>query len=234
MSEEARVREVKRLFNRITPYYDRLNRILSARRDVSWRKFTVKRLPTNITRALDVAAGTGDIALEIAGSFPDVEVFGLDFVREMMKQAQVKTAMSGNSARINFIAGDALRLPFANSVFDAAIIAFGIRNIPRRLDALKEMARVVRPGGKVLVLEMTFLKNLKLKRFFHWYLDKIIPLLGSLIAGNRSAYRYLSDSIWDFIQPDELAGLFKDAGLKSVEAFPLTWGIAYLHEGIVQ
>jgi demethylmenaquinone methyltransferase/2-methoxy-6-polyprenyl-1,4-benzoquinol methylase len=108
-----------------------------------------------------------------------------------------------------------------------------MRNIPDRPGAIKEMARVVKPGGKVLILEMTFPKNLKMRQFFHWYLSNVIPILGTFIAGNRSAYRYLSDSIQNFIHPDQLTDLFRQAGLQEVREYPLTLGITYLHEGIV-
>ncbi|MCA1959821.1 MAG: bifunctional demethylmenaquinone methyltransferase/2-methoxy-6-polyprenyl-1,4-benzoquinol methylase UbiE [Desulfomonile sp.] len=228
-----RIALVKRIFNSVTPHYDLLNRLMSARQDVRWRKFTAKRIPTDATRVLDVATGTGDLAIEIAHRRPQVQIAGVDFVERMMRPAQTKTVARGLNGRIAYAAGDALALPFRDDEFDAATIAFGIRNIPDRAAALREMARVVKPGGKVMVLEMTFPKSLGLRRFFEWYLNHVMPVVGRTISGNQEAYRYLPASIQDFLHPDELARLFSEVGLSSVKAFPLTLGITYLHEGIV-
>jgi len=232
-SPPQRIALVKRIFNTVTPHYDLLNRLMSARQDVRWRKFTAKRIPVDATKVLDVATGTGDLAIEIARRRPRVQVAGVDFVERMMRPAQVKTAARGLSGRISYAAGDALALPFRDNEFDAATIAFGIRNIPDRPAALREMARVVKPGGKVMILEMTFPRTLGLRRFFEWYLNRVMPLVGRTISGNHEAYRYLPASIQDFLHPDDLARLFSDVGLSSVKAFPLTLGITYLHEGIV-
>lgn len=232
-TEQERITAVKRIFNTITPHYDLLNRIMSSRRDVGWRRFAVKRIPKAAKKVLDVATGTGDLALDLADQRPDVEVTGVDFVEKMLRQAEAKTSKRALDGRIRFAVGDATRLPFADHEFDASMIAFGIRNIPDRLKALQEMVRVVKPGGKVLVLEMTFPRNLRLRAFFTWYLNHVIPVVGGLISGNSSAYRYLPDSIQDFLHPDQLADLFQNAGLRSVEEFPLTFGLTYLHEGLV-
>jgi demethylmenaquinone methyltransferase/2-methoxy-6-polyprenyl-1,4-benzoquinol methylase len=231
---EERVTLVKRIFNSVTPHYDLLNRLMSARQDVRWRKFTVTRIPPAAVRVLDVATGTGDLAIEIAKSRPDAQIAGVDFVPRMMGPAQSKTSSRGLSQRVSYAGGDALLLPFRDAEFDAATIAFGLRNIPDRGAALKEMARVVRPGGKLITLEMTFPTNIGLRRFFKWYLNHVMPFVGRTISGNNEAYRYLPDSIQDFLAPDELARLFVGAGLKDVQAFPLTFGITYLHEGVVQ
>ena len=228
---EEKISAVKSIFSSITPKYDRMNHILSARQDIRWRKFMVKRLPVNAEKVLDVATGTGDVAIEIKKRRPSIKVTGVDFVMEMMKTAKVKT--SRQDLKIDYSGGDAMCLPFKDNTFDAATIAFGLRNIPDRLGAIKEMARVVKSGGKVMTLEMTFPRNLKMRKFFDWYLNNIIPRLGAMIARDPKAYRYLVDSIQDFIHPDILTSIFKDAGLKSIREFPLTLGITYLHEGIV-
>ncbi len=232
-SDSERIDTVKKIFNEITPDYDRMNRIMSARQDVLWRKFLVKRIDKNAQNLLDVATGTGDIALDLAKAFPTAQVIGSDFVRRMMDVALVKTGERKLSDRVFYAAGDAMLLPFEDNLFDAATIAFGMRNIPNRLGALVEMARVVKPGGKVLVLEMTFPRNLRMRKFFFWYLNNIIPLLGRIIARNNAAYSYLPESIQGFLHPDELSDLFTQAGMTEVRAFPLTFGITYLHEGVV-
>lgn len=230
---QKKIETVKEIFNNITPYYDRMNRIMSCRRDVHWRKFLVSQLPKDAHKIVDVATGTGDVAIEIAKRRPEVEVTGLDFVQRMLDIGLEKIIRKNLQDRIKLINGDAMDLPFEDGSFDAATIAFGMRNIPDRRGAIKEMIRVVRPGGKVLVLEMTFPRNLGMRKFFDWYLNRVIPLLGSAITGNPSAYKYLSDSIHNFIHPDELKKIFEDVGLKDVQAFPLTLGITYLHEGVV-
>lgn len=232
-SPDERISAVKNIFNTITPHYDLLNRIMSARRDVYWRRFAVKRLPDWAQRVLDVATGTGDLAIEIASQRPKTQVVGADFVEKMMRLAQIKTSEKGLLERIHYVAGDATKLPFADDEFDSATIAFGLRNIPDRLAAIREIARVVKPSGKMIVLEMTFPANLKLRSFFTWYLNKMIPLLGGVISGNPRAYRYLPDSIQDFLSPAELSELFEQAGMKSVRTFPLTLGLTYVHEGEV-
>ncbi len=232
-SDPEKIAAVKQIFNDVTPYYDRMNHLLSARRDISWRRFAIRRLPKFTARVLDVATGTGDVALDMIRLRPQLEVVGVDFVRKMLDKAVEKTQELDAKHRIRYLTADALSLPFPDNQFDAATIAFGLRNIPDRSAAIREMARVVRPGGKVITVEMTFPKNLKLRRFFFWYLNRAIPLLGKFIAGNHDAYRYLSASIQDFIHPDVLSGIFTEAGLIQVRAFPLTLGITYLHEGIV-
>ncbi len=232
-SDEERISAVRDIFSKITPNYDRMNRIMSGRRDVAWRRFLVKRLPHSARKVVDIATGTGDVALEIVRKRPQVKVTGLDFVQEMLDLASKKTDQCGLAEKIDYIHGDAMSMPFEDSTFDASTIAFGMRNIPDRLGAIKEMARVVRPGGKVLVLEMTFPKNLKMRKFFYWYLNNVIPALGKVIAGNHIAYNYLSESIQNFIHPDQMRDLFAQAGLLEIKEYPLTLGITYLHEGIV-
>ncbi|MDP8239881.1 MAG: bifunctional demethylmenaquinone methyltransferase/2-methoxy-6-polyprenyl-1,4-benzoquinol methylase UbiE [Candidatus Hatepunaea meridiana] len=228
------IRNVKVMFNDITPSYDILNRIISVRRDVAWRRRVVKSILPEVQRVIDIATGTGDLALEMVKKRPKIEVIGVDFVPMMLSRACRKTAKAGFDERVTYAIADAINLPFPDNSFDAATIAFGLRNIPDNLQALREMARVVRPGGKVLVLEMTFPRNLKIRRFFFWYLNRMIPLIGGLISGNFKAYRYLPDTIQNFHHPDKLSELFKRAGMFDVCAYPLTLGIAYLHEGVVK
>ncbi len=230
---DKRIAVVKRMFDEISPTYDLMNRIMSARRDVAWRRFLVRQLSQDVRRVLDVATGTGDVVLDTASRRPETTVIGVDFVKRMLDSAVVKTARKDLSSRIHYAAADAMILPFPDACFDAVTSAFAMRNIPDRLGALREMARVVRPGGKVLVLEMTFPRSLRLQRFFFWYLNVIIPLLGRLVAKHSAAYRYLPESIQGFLHPDRLSELFVEAGFTEVQAFPLTFGIACLHEGIV-
>lgn len=225
------VSAVKDIFSRITPWYDLMNRLMSARRDVAWRRHLVRRIPRDAALVLDVATGTGDVALEIVRQRHGARVVGVDFVPRMIEFARVKSARSAKGRRVFFALGDALRLPFADGQFDAAAIAFGLRNIIDRKAALKEMLRAVKPGGKIFILEMTFPRNLGLRRFFDLYLNRVIPILGRFIARNAPAYRYLPDSIQNFLHPDALKEMMLEAGCCEVTAIPLTFGITCLHEG---
>ena len=232
-TSEERIEVVKRIFNAVTPHYDKLNRIMSARQDVTWRRYTASRLSVTDKKVLDVATGTGDLAIDITTKWPETEVIGVDFVEKMMRFGHDKVEQKGLTNRISYAASDALYLPFQDNEFDAATIAFGLRNIPDRLAALKEMVRVVKSGGKVITLEMTFPRNMGFRWFFKWYLNNVMPLVGRMISGNSEAYRYLPASIQDFLHPDDLTELYEMAELTSIKAVPLTFGITYMHEGIV-
>jgi len=232
-SDKERIGAVKKIFSTITPKYDLLNHVLSGCQDIRWRRFTARRLPVNSKHIIDVATGTGDLALTVARKYPHLKIAGVDFVKEMMTIASEKTARAGLSGQIEYTVGDAMHLPFEDNTFDAAMVAFGFRNIPDRSGALEEMSRVVKSGGKILILEMTLPRRAMTGKFFAWYLKNVIPRIGKIISGNQAAYDYLSNSIEDFLKPDELTSYFETAGLRDVKAFPLTFGITYLHEGIV-
>jgi demethylmenaquinone methyltransferase / 2-methoxy-6-polyprenyl-1,4-benzoquinol methylase len=231
-TDEERITPKKSIFDAIRERYDLLKRIMSGRQDVRWRRFAVSRLSEREKNAHDVATGTGDLAIDIAVG-REIEVFGVDFVEKVMRFAVEKNQARRLSKRITHAVADALHLPFPEKSFDVASMASGNRNMPGRLSALKDMTRVVSPGGKILVLEMTFPRNLMLRRFFTWYLNNVIPVLVGIISGNRSAYGYLLDSIQDFLHPDDIAVLLENTGFQSVNAFPLTLGLTCLHEGYV-
>ena len=227
-----RIRIVRDIFATITAKYDFLNHLLSLRRDVAWRRFAVRQMRFfNTRRFLDVATGTSDLAIEGALSYPDIRVTGVDFVQEMLDQGVKKVGKRGLSRRMDLMKGDALHLPFPDNSFDTAGIAFGIRNIPDKARALKEMRRIVVAGGQVLVLEMTFPQIRCFKRFYHLYLNKILPLLARLFSPNPGAYHYLGESIMNFPSVKGFAGMMKDAGLVNVKAYALTFGICRLFIG---
>jgi demethylmenaquinone methyltransferase/2-methoxy-6-polyprenyl-1,4-benzoquinol methylase len=233
MSSSQRIGMVRDIFSTIPQRYDFLNRFFSARRDLAWRRFVVKKmrfLKTN--RFLDVATGTADLAIEAARKHSHIHATGLDFVRDMMTIGQQKLNRYHLSGRIRFIEGDALHLPFPNDCFDVSGIAFGIRNIPECLHALKEMTRVVVCGGQVMVLEMHFPRKRLLRSIYCLYLKHILPYTARLFSSNPSAYDYLADSIVHFPDPDRFAQLMEKVGLVHIEQHALTFGIAYLHIGI--
>ncbi|NLT23357.1 MAG: bifunctional demethylmenaquinone methyltransferase/2-methoxy-6-polyprenyl-1,4-benzoquinol methylase UbiE [Syntrophorhabdus sp.] len=233
VSEAERIGMVKEMFSTITGRYDFLNHFLSLRRDIAWRRFTVKKMRFFKTmRFLDVACGTGDLSIDAAMRYGGISVTGADFVFEMLELGKVKVEKKGLDRRITLMQGDALELPFCDNSFDVVGIAFGIRNIPDRERALREMLRVVVPGGAVMVLEMTFIQNRLFKLFYHVYLNHILPRLARRFSPNPAAYHYLADSIMNFPQPDAFAAMMEKAGMVRVTKYPLTLGVTYLHVGI--
>ena len=227
-----RIRLVKDIFTTITAKYDFLNHFLSLRRDVAWRRFAVRQMRFfNTHRFLDVATGTSDLAIEGALSYPDIRVTGVDFVKEMLDQGVKKVKSRGLSRRMDLMKGDALHLPFPDNSFDAAAIAFGIRNIPDKAGALKEMTRIVVAGGQVLVLEMIFPQIPLFKQLYDLYLNRILPLLAGAFSPNPEAYHYLGESIMNFPSVKGFAGIMKDAGLVDIEVHSLTLGICHLFIG---
>ncbi len=233
ITQTEHIKIVKEIFSTITKRYDFLNHFLSMRRDIAWRRFTVKKMQFFHTyRLLDVACGTADIAIMAAMKKPGISVAGIDFVQEMLEIGQKKINRKGLSNRISLIRSDAVALPFADNTFDAACIAFGIRNIPDRVSAIKEMMRIIVPGGQVLVLEMTFSRKSIFRRLYHTYLNRILPNLAKRFSVNAGAYFYLADSIMNFPAPDEFAQIMENIGFTQVSIYRLTMGITYLHTGI--
>jgi demethylmenaquinone methyltransferase/2-methoxy-6-polyprenyl-1,4-benzoquinol methylase len=231
-TDEERIGIVKEIFETVTGRYDFLNHFLSLRRDVFWRRFTVRKMRFFKThRFLDVATGTADLAIDAASRHPAIGITGVDFVRKMLEAGQIKIGIKGLTERIRLVQGDGLRLPFRDNAFDVAAIAFGIRNIPDRVGALREMTRVVVPGGQVLVLEMTFTRNWFSTLLYRFYLNRILPLIAKRFSLNPRAYYYLADSIMNFPSPPEFQELMAKGGLTKVRRFKLTFGATYLYVG---
>lgn len=224
---------VKEIFASITGEYDFLNHMLSLRRDIAWRKTTVARMRFSQTRRfLDVATGTADVAIAAALAHPRIRVTGIDLSREMLDAGRTKVEKRNLGDRISLMEGDALQLPFPDNHFDAVAIAFGIRNIPDRPRALREMRRVIVPGGQLMVLEMSLPEEGSLMRpFYSFYLRKVLPFLARPFSANAQAYVYLADSISLFPSPSKFAAMMKEAGFKSIEQTRLSLGITYLHIG---
>lgn len=226
--------KVKTMFQSIAPRYDFLNRLLSGRRDVAWRRKAVAQLSwSERGRILDIATGTADVALEVARQTAEtVKITGVDFSPNMLEIGQQKVRESRYSHRIELKVADAQALPFEDGTFDSTIIAFGIRNIPDRDLALREMIRVVKPGGKVVVLEFTTPQAKILKNLYHFYFLKVLPVLGGIISGKKDAYEYLPDSVLKFPTQEEFKGIMSASGLTNVTYRNLTFGIACIHVGI--
>jgi demethylmenaquinone methyltransferase / 2-methoxy-6-polyprenyl-1,4-benzoquinol methylase len=233
MSEQERIGVVKEIFSTVTGRYDFLNHLLSLGLDIAWRRFAVRKMgPAGPGRLLDVATGTADLAIETALRYPQARVTGLDFAGAMMTLGQAKVRARGLSEWIHFVRGDALALPFPEGSFDEAAVAFGLRNMPGRRAALGEMRRILVPGGKLLILEMTFPRGRFWSGVLRFYLTRVLPRLARAFSRNPAAYTYLGDSILNFPGPDAFSEELRQAGFSEVRAFPLHFGITCLHLGI--
>ena len=225
MSTAGRLAEpqVEAMFDRIASVYDFMNRVMTVGMDERWRGRAVD-LAGSPVKALDVATGTGDLAIELRRR--GAEVVGVDFSEGMLEIARKK------APEIEFLTGNALALDFADNSFDAATVGFGARNFDDLDRGLAEMARVVRPGGKVVVLEITNPQKPPLSTFFHIWFDSIVPLLGK-VAGDPDAYEYLPNSVKRFPGPHDLGGRMVAAGMTDVRWILTAGGIIAIHSGTV-
>jgi demethylmenaquinone methyltransferase/2-methoxy-6-polyprenyl-1,4-benzoquinol methylase len=217
------------MFSRIARHYDTLNRLFSLGSDLRWRRMLVRRtaaLPG--TRVLDACTGTAELAIGLAASFPEASVVGVDASEGMLAIARRKVRHKGLAGRITLIRADVLQLPFPDRAFDAAVVAFGLRNVSDRQRGVRELMRVVRPGGRLLVLEFAPPPPSFSWILFRFYLSRIIPAIGGLVSGEPRAYRYLHASVAGFLKPVDVVSLLRGQGLRAVCALPLTAGIAYL------
>ncbi len=216
------------MFDRIAPRYDLVNRVISLGLDQRWRRRVVRSLQLGEhPRVLDVATGTGDLAIAIARGCPGATVVGLDPSANMLAIAHAKLMRADLGARVSVVEGDAQALPFKDCEFDAATIAFGIRNVPDRALGLRELARVVRPGGRIAVLELGEPRRGILGAAARFHCRVVVPRLGALLGGKRE-YRYLQTSVAAFPPPDEFAEIMRGAGLTVAEVAPLTFGACTL------
>jgi demethylmenaquinone methyltransferase / 2-methoxy-6-polyprenyl-1,4-benzoquinol methylase len=218
------------MFDRIAGLYDRMNSVMTAGLHHAWRRRAADLAGVSAgSRVLDVATGTGDLALELAGRVgPAGTVVGVDFSERMLELARAKAG----SLPIRFEVGNALALPFGDGEFDAATVGFGARNFADLDRGLEEMARVVRPDGRVVVLEITTPQRPPLSTFFSLWFDRLVPLFGRL-AGDAQAYSYLPNSVRRFPGPEALAGAMARAGLREIRYVLTSGGIIALHAGTV-
>lgn len=225
--------KIEAMFSSIASRYDLLNRFLSLGRDRYWRRFAVGQLPRVESGAfLDVATGTGDIAIEIVRLHASgIRVVGVDLSEKMIELGREKVSKAGYGERIEMHRGSVNSLQFSDNTFDAAIIAFGIRNIQDYKHGITEMARVVKKGGRIVILEFASQQRPFLKGVYRMYITRILPAVGELISGRRGAYKYLPDSVVDFPPPEDLKLIMQDAGLREVKYHTLTFGITTVHVG---
>ena len=224
---------VRDMFERIAPRYDFLNRLLSLRRDVVWRRALIRSLQLKHgARVLDAACGTGDVALAlIQDSLNNVQVIGADFALSMLFLADKKIRSSRRRGSICLVAADVLQLPFGEASFDAVTIAFGIRNIQNRSQALKSFFERLKPGGRLAILELTTPPAGLLRRAYLFYFNRFLPLIGRFFSRHHFAYAYLPDSVAHFPSAPGFADLMRRAGFSKVRFRLLSLGIATLFVG---
>ncbi len=215
---------VRSMFDRIAPVYDLMNRVMTLGLDQRWRRLAVSASVRRGDRVLDACCGTGDLA--IAARAAGADVVGLDFSEKMLERARVK------EPAVEWVQGDLLALPFGDASFDAATVGFGVRNVADLDGGLAELRRVLRPGGRVAILEITKPSGF-LKPFYRLWFDVLIPLAGKILPGGK-AYTYLPASVRRFPGPGELARLLEAAGFREVRYRLLGGGIVALHTGAVR
>lgn len=222
--------KIQQMFGAIAPRYDFLNRLLSFGIDRRWRKKAVRLLKYREgSRILDVATGTGDVALEIARSTPaSVRITGADFCREMVELGEVKVAASPYAGRIDLKVAPCEDLPFANDTFDSITIAFGIRNVVDRKLGLAEMWRVMRPGGRMIILEFSTPRSRLFRQLYYFYFRRLLPIVGGLFS-RYNAYKYLPDSVLEFPSHEEFSKMISEAGFRNIHIHELTFGIASIY-----
>ncbi len=227
-SEVEHSKAVRAMFSGIAGRYDLLNHVLSMNIDKRWRRLVRRKLQPILDKpdamVLDVACGTGDLSIELQ-SHARASVIGTDFCRPML------TVAADKSTTIPFIEGDAMNLGFADNTFDAATIAFGLRNLSNFADGLAELHRVLTPGGKLVVLEFSTPILPGFRQAFNFYFTRILPRIGGAVSGSRGAYEYLPDSVSKFPDQKRLAALMQETGFNDVEYTNLTGGIAAIHIG---
>lgn len=223
--------QIQKMFDGIAPSYDRLNHMMSLGVDRLWRRKAVKELVDGtVQKILDVACGTGDSTIELAkraglGS----TVIGVDISAGMMEPLMRKAAKAGVHDRIHLKVADGCDLPYADGAFHAVTCSFGIRNFEDKAKGLEEFRRVLKPGGKMVILELSVPDGRRLRRLYNIYFMHIMPWIGGLVSGNREAYRYLPASVQAFPAPEKFCAMIKDAGFRSARFRTLTFGLCRMY-----
>ena len=232
------------MFDAIAPRYDLLNHVLSAGIDRRWRARAIRSLQlTGRETLLDVCTGTADVALQAclpldgrrrgpAGPPAAARVIGVDFAAAMLSIGRRKLRAAGEDRRIALVRGDATRLPLRDGTVDAVAVAFGIRNVERPERACTEMARVMRRGGRLAILEFGVPRVPGISTLYLWYFKYLLPSVGRMVSGHAAAYSYLPASVGTFPPPHEFMGILERAGFTHLRADPLTFGIVYLYTAV--
>ena len=222
--------KVRGVFSHIAGRYDVMNSIISMGLHHSWRRRTVAEASlTPGCTVLDIAAGTGDLALALARTGVPARVVATDFVSEMLDIGRLKAADYRGTAQLTFELQDGQALTYSDASFDVVTVSFGIRNMPDRAAAFREAWRVLKDGGRYLILEFTAPRNALFRPLFRFYTGSIVPLLGQIVARDRASYQYLNDSIMQFPAPESLAAELRAAGFTEVRWVPMLFGAVNLH-----
>ncbi len=228
--EGSKREQVERMFDAISPKYDLLNRLFSMGIDQGWRRKVIRMVGEEpVDHLLDVATGTADLA--ILGSLKAKRVTGADISEGMLGLGREKVAKRGLSDRITLVQADSEKLPFADGTFDAVTVAFGVRNFEHLAVGVKDMVRVLRPGGRLFVLEFSKPHKTPFKQLFRFYFHRVMPTVGKAISKDSAAYTYLPQSVDAFPEGPAFEQVMRDAGLAEVRSYPLTGGIATLYRG---
>ncbi len=224
---------VRKLFSQIAPNYDLINKVITLGQIQKWRKKLINIAdPPPGGKVLDLCSGTGKVTRLLAEELNSSgKVIGVDFCPEMISIAQKKITKKYHD-KINFKLGDAMCLDFPDDYFNVAVIAFGLRNVANINQVIQEMKRVVKPGGKILCLDLSEPRKRIFNKIYNFYFEKLVPLLGKSIHGNKEPYAYLPASLKHFLNQEELKLAFQKAGLKNVNYEELAWGITAIHQGI--
>jgi len=229
MEKSAYVRE---MFASIAPRYDATNRLLTGGVDESWRRRAVRELsPSPRSRILDLCCGTGDLTFHLVRKERSLRVTGVDFCGPMLEGARRRAARGAGAAEVDFVEADVMALPFADHSFDGAIMGFSMRNVVDIVATLREARRVLVNGGRFVNLDVSKAPNALFRRAFDLYFYNVVPLLGGLMSGSKSAYRYLPNSLTNFPGADELAARFTTAGFRDVRYVRLAGGAIAVHVG---
>ena len=225
---------VEQMFDNIAPEYDALNHLLSLDVDKWWRRRAVRRAigRKGEVSVLDVACGTGDFSIALARYNPRASITGVDISAGMLAKGREKVSAAGLDGRIRLAEGDCEDLPFADSSFDAVCVGFGVRNFEHRALGLKEMLRVLKPGGKLVILELSVPRTPVIRSLYGFYFTRILPRVGGKISGDRASYKYLPASVLNFPMPEEFKAELRCCGFRSVDHRALTFGICRMYTAV--
>ena len=230
-SELGKKEQVTQMFDTISGNYDGLNRVISFGIDVKWRKKVVNTIArSNPLKVLDIATGTGDLAIQMAETMPEAKVTGLDISPGMLEVGKEKVRRKNLDSRIEMVIGDSEALPFENDSFDAITVAFGVRNFEDLEKGLAEIHRVLKPGGNFMVLETSVPVKFPFKQGYNLYTKGIMPLIGRIFSKDRSAYAYLSESASVFPFGEAFNNILRKTGFIEVSNKPQTFGVATIYQ----
>ena len=223
------------MFNDIAPTYDKLNHILSLNVDKSWRRKAVRRVKKAVSGVekpllLDVACGTADSTIALAKINDNVRVNGVDISEGMLKIGEEKVGKLGLNDRIIFSVSSAENIDFQDDIYDAALVAFGVRNFSDRETGLKEILRVLKPNGTLIVLELSEPQNIIIRWFYNLYFKHILPFIGKCVSGNKEAYRYLQKTVEKFPMPKEFIAMLESCGYSEIKHKALTFGLCRIYQ----